>query len=145
MQRNLPCICCPCWNLSMPLSPQDWTTAMCFSQGTLAGASTSSSTFRPVLPGENTNTKSVFTGFLSPSGLTTKSCYSYTNPSTNMRLPSYRNWLYHKPPPTSSDLPAACSSGPPVQSVAPWGIEPSALLHHACGTAFLTIWGQHRP
>ena len=54
-------------NLSTLLSPQDWTTVTCSSQGSLAAASRSSST------------------------------------------------------------------------------EPSALLHHTRGTAFLTIWGLHRP
>ena len=97
------------------------------------------------VPGRDTS--SVFRALtpLSPSGLTTKSCYSHKNPSTDLFFPTYRNWSHHKPPPTPSDLPAACSSGPPAALSSAPGIEPSALLHHARGTAFLTIWGQHRP
>ena len=40
---------------------------------------------------------------------------------------------YHKPPPTPSDPPTACSFGSLVLSSTPWGIGPLALLHHTCG------------
>ena len=53
---------------------------------------------------------------LYPLGPTTRSCYSHTYPSTDMCLPTDRNWSHQKLPPVPSDLPAACSSEPPVLS-----------------------------
>lgn len=63
-------------------------------------------------------------------------------------LPTYKiNQQTCTSPPAGTDhtqacpntLPAVCSCRPTLLSSKPWGIEPSALLHYACGTAFLTI------
>ncbi len=140
-------------NLSTPLSPPDWTTAMLFSSGFLARASRNSSTYRTVRPGSwwgcvNTNTShqffNLYIGFPFLPGSNIKSFSSHISVSMEMLPPTLKNSLLHRSQHVLSAPQTFIGSFPQGLRPAPLGTGPFVPPPLACGMPSLKIWGLHK-